>query len=131
MEISEAILKEIKSSDGHLCKFHIPKTRKGKDRKSEVIDVLKKLGCENIIHVGACGHLKGIQKQLDENSWFHDKLCSNFKNVIGTDINKEAVAYLVGQGKKNLYDIDITVDGLRIKQLVKMNKGGLFCFQKY
>lgn len=124
MEISKAILEEVKSSDGHLCDFFIPKTREGKDRKNEVIDVLKKLGCENIIHVGACGHLKGIQKQLDANKWFHDKLCLHFKNVIGTDINKEAVAYLIGQGKKNLYDIDITADGLSVKQLFKANEGG-------
>lgn len=121
MKISKELLEEIKASDGHLYKLHVPKTREGKDRKSEVIDVLKEMECENIIHVGACGHLDGIKKQLDNKVWFHDKICANFKNVIGTDINSEAVDYLKKLGKEGLYDKDATIEGAFLKEELGKN----------
>lgn len=124
MKITKELLEDVKASDGHLYKLYIPKTREGKDRKSEVIDVLKEAQCENIIHVGACGHLNKIKKQLDNNVWFHDKICASFKNVIGTDINSEAIDFLTRLGKKGLYDKDATVDGLFLKEKLGENAGG-------
>lgn len=121
MKISKKLLDEVKAGDGHLFKFQIPKTRYGKDRKSEVIEVLKEIHCENVIHVGACGHLNSIKKQLERGVWFHDRICSNFKNVIGTDINEEAVDYLAGIGKKRLYSKDATVDGAFLKEELGKN----------
>ena len=122
MKVPKELIEEIKSSDGHLYKLHIPKTKEGKDRKNEVIQVLKELECENIIHVGACGHLKGIQRQLEKGTWFHAKLCSNFKNVIGTDINGQAIEYLVNQGKKRLYNKDVIIDSEMLKNEIERKK---------
>lgn len=121
MKLSTELMERLNATDGKGYKFHIPKAREGKDRKNEVIGVLKELGAENIIHVGACGHLRSIQEQLDRKVWFHDMLCANFKNVIGTDINREAIDFLTGLGKEKLYDKDATADGVFLRE--ELEKG--------
>lgn len=62
MKLTEELIKGINATDGKTCEFSIPRTREGKDRKEELISVLKENHIENIIHVGACGHLNSIQK---------------------------------------------------------------------
>lgn len=125
MIISEDVKKTLVMTDGHMFRFSISTSREGKDRKRQVIDVLKELNADNIIHIGCCGHLANIKRQLDNGTWFHDMLCEHFANVIGTDINEEAVNYLLSMDKRRIYAKDAITDSVDlIKELNGENKMG-------
>lgn len=111
MKIDNSIKRTLQQTDGELISFKIPRLRDGKDRRTEMISLLKEYNVGNIIHVGCCGHLKNLDNQLKNGRWFHGILCDHFENVIGTDINKQAVNYLLENGKgggiARIYDKDV------------------------
>ena len=106
MKIDDSMREKLLKTGGGLVKFEIPRSREGKDRKSELILLLKEYNVENIIHVGCCGHYKNLNDYLKNGGWLHGMLCDNFKNVIGTDIDKKSVDYLLERGCKRIYDKD-------------------------
>lgn len=122
MKITKEVKETLKTTDGHSYKFNIDISREGIDRKNQMIKVLKKINCENIIHIGCCGHLNNIQRQLDNGTWFHDMLCDNFDNVIGTDINKEAIDFLINKGKKRVYARDAISDSVKLIEELERKK---------
>ena len=119
MKIDAFIREKLSKTDGEMVDFKIPRSRDGKDRRSEMLLLLKEYNVENIIHVGCCGHLNNLDSQLKSGRWFHGMLCDNFKNVIGTDINKQAVNYLLEKqmgGITRIYDKDAVQESDELKK---------------
>ena len=94
MEITEEIISELKKDDGHTAHFNYFSPITKKTRIEFIIDSIKNLNVENIVHVGCAGHVVKIQEQIASSKHLHSALVSNFTNVIGFDTNNEAIALL-------------------------------------
>lgn len=57
---------------------------------------------KRIIHLGACDHISSIPKKIEQNIWLHKLLCEVAEDVIGVDINKEAIEYCNTLGITNI-----------------------------
>lgn len=119
MIITENIIKELLTDDGHMGTIQYSSEYNLSDRKKGTIDVLKKLEAVNIIHIGCCGHIHNIQRQIDGNSHFHIMLTENFKKVIGFDINQEAIWLLSALGIPHIYNKDFILDSQEIFSIIK------------
>lgn len=64
MEITEEIISELKKDDGHTAHFNYFSPITKKTRIEFIIDSIKNLNVENIVHVGCAGHVVKIQEQI-------------------------------------------------------------------
>lgn len=71
-------------------------------------ELLKRI-CLNqrVVHVGFADHLDLIPMRRQEGTWLHDIVSRSAKQLIGLDVNENAVNFLTAQGVKNLYCCDV------------------------
>ena len=74
---------------------------------------------KNVIHLGACDHIPLILKKIGENQWLHKLLTDSAKNIIGIDINHDAVEYCNNLGYDNIYCYDMITDADAIISKIK------------
>lgn len=99
----------------------------GGNKNNEVFDtrieaILKYSLGKTIIHLGAADHIELIDKKIKENIWLHDLICKSSKDVIGFDINEEAVTYINSLGWSNIYCVDMVNDAAHAKKLLAAQK---------
>ncbi len=71
MKITESIINELKTDDGHLGQISFKPEINKLPRREGTIEILKNLGISNIIHVGCCGHMANIKRQIESETHFH------------------------------------------------------------
>lgn len=118
MIITENITAELLTDDGHSGTIQYAFDCNLFDRKAGTINILKEMGIGNIIHIGCCGHLHNIKKQMEEHSHFHVMLTETFKNVIGFDINESAINYLQSFNVPHIYKADFIHDTKEISHII-------------
>lgn len=118
MRITEDIINELQTDDGHLGEIKFSSEINKLPRREGTIDILKKLGISNVIHVGCCGHLSNIEKQIKNNMHFHMMLTENFDNVIGFDISEDAIEYLSSFNVSGIYANDFVEEVDRVKAII-------------
>lgn len=76
-------------------------------RTSKIVELVKGSSC---IHIGCCDHIPLIEKKIQERTWLHGLLERNCTDVLGIDINQEAVDYVNQHGfsAKPVYCANIT-----------------------
>lgn len=119
MKISNEILSEILTSDGHNGLIKYSSECINLERRKGSIEVLKRINARNIIHIGCCGHLKNIEQQINSGIHFHKMLQEIADKIIGVDINEEAVSFLSSCDVDNIYAKDIIEDHAEILQIIK------------
>lgn len=119
MKISQELLKELMTDDGHMGTVKYSPDIEKLPRREGTIALLKKMGAENIIHIGCCGHVHNIQKQMESETHFHVMLTNIFKRVIGFDINTEAVDYLSTFGVQDIYAHNFVEETDKVSQIIK------------
>lgn len=110
MEVTNELmdyLKGNKFSNGFQFKFAEKNMKNRKSRLKILEDIVKG---KNIIHVGACDHLPLIEYKISKNIWLHKILQESAKNVVGLDIDKEAIEYTNKIGYNNIFYGDILLD---------------------
>ncbi len=123
MLVDEKILKELATEDGHMGKILFAKEINCLSRREGTIEILKEIGEKNIIHVGCTGHLHNIEKQLENGTHFHKMLMENFGNVIGVDINGEAISKLKKSGIENVYELNVLTEEDRLEKIIQESFG--------
>lgn len=76
-------------------------------RQETLLSILQGKTC---IHVGCCDHIPLVEEKVRKNIWLHGELEKYCKNVIGIDIDQQAVDY-INQKKycsQSVYCADIT-----------------------
>lgn len=88
------------------------------------ISITKKLlKDKRVVHLGACDHKECIYEKRKKGVWIHDIICDTAKEVIGVDINDEAVKYCNENGIKNIFSADITKDVDVVREWLHRGKG--------
>ena len=119
MKINQELLSELMTDDGHIGSVkYLPEIEK-LPRREGTIALLEKMGADNVIHIGCCGHLHNIQKQMENGTHFHAMLNSNFKKVIGFDINAEAVKYLSTFDIPDVYAYNFVEDTEEVEKIIE------------
>ena len=74
--------------------------------------LLNILGGGKILHIGCCDHLGLIDTKVKNHTWLHGLLDEACDEVIGIDINKEAVDYINSRNysKQKIICADVTQD---------------------
>ena len=69
---------------------------------------------KTILHVGCCDHIPLIKGKIENGTWLQGLLDKNCKQVVGVDINQEAVNYVNENGLSSqaVYCADITSEDL-------------------
>lgn len=64
----------------------------------------------SVLHVGCCDHLPLIRQKIEQHTWLHGLLEEECKDVIGIDINREAIDFINKNNlcKNEVYCADIT-----------------------
>jgi hypothetical protein len=57
--------------------------------------ILKITKEKRILHIGCCDHIPLIEEKINNKRWLHGLLLDNCLSVVGVDINKEAVHYVM------------------------------------
>ena len=117
MEITNKILTELMSDDGHVGTIVYSPKHDKIARRQGTIKTLKELNVKNVIHIGCCGHLRNVKNQIKNKTSFHMMLVDSFEKVIGFDINEDAVNYL-SNFTDNVYAKDVTQDVESIHQII-------------
>lgn len=73
---------------------------------------------KNVIHVGCCDHLEVIKKKVENNTWLHKLMNEQCKNVIGIDINEQAIDYI----KKEGYADNVILNNIITDKPIKLDK---------
>lgn len=83
------------------------------DRITTIINLTKG---KNILHVGCCDHIPLIEGKVANKTWLHGLLETSCENVVGVDINEEAVKFVnkKNYGKNPVVYGDITSDDFSI-----------------
>lgn len=123
MKISKELLEELLTDDGHIGSIkYAPDTEK-LARREGTIELLKRMNAGNVIHIGCCGHLHNIKKQMEDGTHFHGMLNKTFKKVIGFDINAEAVDYLSTFGISDIYANDFVEEKEKVREIIEKTFG--------
>lgn len=117
MKITDEMLEELISDDGHIGFMKYSGKYEKIARREGTIKALKDLKVKNVIHIGCCGHLKNIKKQIESKSSFHLMLVDSFEKVIGFDIIEDAVKYL-SDFVDNVYAKDVTQDVEDVQHII-------------
>lgn len=123
MKISNDILAEILTDDGHNGIIRYSSECINLERRKGTIEILKNMHAKNIIHIGCCGHLQNIDQQIKSGIHFHVMLRDMANKVIGFDINEEAISRLSSYGVSDIYAKDILEDHDEISQIIKKSFG--------
>ena len=110
MNISNELLEELLTEDGHSGKISFAPNEKYYTRREGTIELLRKVGYQNVVHVGCCGHLRNIDKQINSGTHFHENLLDNFDKVLGFDIYQEAIEKLASYHIPDIYSCDFVND---------------------
>ncbi len=118
MRITNDMLKEINSNDGHvgIVRYASGMT-KDNTRIGSTIEVLKDIGSKRIAHIGCCDHLINIDNFIKNKRHMHMRLQEHFDKLVGFDINQEAVEYLKTKGANNVYFNDVTSQKNETKEI--------------
>lgn len=94
MKITSEDLKYLKGE-----KFDVDyKMKLSSDKSYNRIDTLINLVKNTkVLHVGCCDHINVIDEKYKAGTWLHELLNDNCKQVIGIDINKEAIEYVINK----------------------------------
>lgn len=118
MIINDSIIKELQTDDGHMGEISFLPEVTPLSRREGTIEILKKMGIANIIHIGCCGHLHNIKKQIENNTHFHKMLSQSFKKVIGFDIEEKAIGYLSSFGVNDIYAKNFVEDAEEVGKII-------------
>lgn len=118
MRIDEEIRKELLSSDGHMGEITFSSEVCPLPRREGTIKILKEMGVNNIVHIGCCGHLHNIKKQVESNTHFHRMLINDFEKVIGFDIERQAVECLSSFGISDIYAKDFVEEAGDVERII-------------
>lgn len=124
MIIDENTISELLTDDGHMGGISFFPEVTPLSRREGTIEILKKMGAVNIIHIGCCGHLHNIKKQIKNNSHFHKLLIQNFKKVIGFDIEEKAVNCLNSFGINDIYAKNFVEDVAEVDKIISEKFNG-------
>lgn len=109
MKLDDFLVKHItgeKFSSG--ARFQFADDKYKGSRISVITDIVREVGNDsNIIHLGCCDHIELIDRKIAEGRWLHKSLMEASKNVVGFDINKEAIEYVRNIGYNNVHFADI------------------------
>ena len=122
MKIDDTLLDELLTDDGHMGSIIYESKYMKLPRKDGTVAVLKKLNAKNIVHIGCCGHLKNIKKQIESNTSLHMTLIQNFEKVIGFDINHEAVQFF-SKYADNIYAKDVLTESSEVSSIINNTFG--------
>lgn len=101
MRITDEELKYIKGDK--FDDMYIFKIKDKFDNNSRIEKILEITKNKKVIHLGCCDHIPLIKERIENNMWLHKLLTDNCKKVLGIDINKEAIDYIVNEvGYSNL-----------------------------
>lgn len=64
------------------------------DRITTLINLTKN---KKVLHIGCCDHINVIDEKVQNGTWLHKMLNENCKEVIGIDINKDAINYIISK----------------------------------
>lgn len=78
-------------------------------RTEVLLAITKGLRC---IHIGCCDHVPLIKEKIKTRRWLHGLLEENCKEVLGIDINQDAVDYVNGEqlSREQVYCADVTAE---------------------
>ena len=68
---------------------------------------------KSVIHIGCTDHIPLIKKKRENNFWLHDVLSGSCSEVLGIDINEEAIHFVKTLGIDNILYGDITQPGIK------------------
>lgn len=101
--------------------YHHNENRDYSTRVEKIIDIIG--NTSNLIHLGCCDHKELIPKRIKLHEWLQMILEENANEVIGIDINSEAVEYCRNQlGKKNMYCFDMVMEIEETRKCLKKNR---------
>ncbi|GFI17973.1 hypothetical protein IMSAG249_02154 [Lachnospiraceae bacterium] len=118
MIIDDRIINELQTDDGHMGEISFLPEVTALSRREGTIEILKRMGAANIIHIGCCGHFHNIKRQMENNSHFHALLIQNFKKVIGFDIEEKAIKYLTSFGINDIYAKNFVEDVTEVDKII-------------
>ncbi len=117
MKIDQDLIKELQTDDGHMGEVTYDPGYQKLPRREVIINELKKMNIKNVVHIGCCGHLKNIKKQIENKTSLHMLLIQNFEKVIGFDINGEAVQFF-SKYAENIYARDVLKNSDEILSII-------------
>jgi len=110
MNFSENIfqyLNKRKFSNGLVINLH------GKNYNLNRIELTRKiLFDKKVVHIGCADHLPLIEEKMIESTWLHGEMDKVTKQLIGLDINKEAISFIRKKGIENVHFMDVISDDL-------------------
>ena len=114
-EMDKYLMGEEFSSSGQFD-YNSEKRRKW-EREEALIKILDRNKSQSVVHLGCCDHMDLIDKKIHSGSWLHGNLQKKCKNLMGIDINEEAVSYLLEEKKiSKIICADIEKDVKLIKE---------------
>ena len=122
MKIDQDLIKELQTDDGHMGEVTYDPGYQKLPRREVIINELKKMNIKNVVHIGCCGHLKNIKKQIENKTSLHMLLIQNFEKVIGFDINGEAVQFF-SKYAENIYARDVLKNSDEILSIIHASFG--------
>lgn len=104
--------------------FPHEKNRDYSTRVEKLLKIIKSTSQNrNIIHLGCCDHKKLISTRIRKHEWLQQILEENAENVLGIDINKEAIDYCRNElGKNNMFCYDMISDVKEVRELLEKDK---------
>ena len=110
---------DLEKTDGHMIEYKADRKARCISDRYGIINYMKELHIDNVIHVGCCGHPYYIEKRIKDNRWLQAKFESAFSGVIGTDINNEAVGLVKSvRSESKVYLLDMISDSEKIKEII-------------
>ena len=111
---------DLEKTDVHMIEYKADRKARCISDRYGIINYMKELHIDNVIHVGCCGHPYYIEKRIKENRWLQAKFESAFSGVIGTDINNEAVGLVKSvRSESKVYLLDMISDSEKIKEIIE------------
>jgi 2-polyprenyl-3-methyl-5-hydroxy-6-metoxy-1,4-benzoquinol methylase len=93
----------------------------GENYNLDRVQLIKKIFSRmRVIHVGCADHVPLIEQKMASSSWLHGEMEKVVSNLIGLDINEDAIAFIKDKGVKNVFYTDIVKDD--VLQEIKTNK---------
>lgn len=77
---------------------------------SRLEQIIRIVSGKSVLHIGCCDHIPLIEKKILQRRWLHGLLEENCQNVLGVDINREAVDFVNSKKfvKDKVYFADVT-----------------------
>lgn len=77
---------------------------------SRLEQIIRIVSGKSVLHIGCCDHVPLIEKKIQQERWLHGLLDKNCRDVLGIDINQEAVDFVNAKklAKEAVYCADVT-----------------------